>query len=123
MQHSGGFKQSKQTQLFADADTIISVHGVMCDVYQSRLKGVQRSCKARNIRASGVAHTSVAPVQQHAKASRHSSKLNSSPRLRNASHGVTSSDASREGGREAHLHYVARLGRRLPRPAAEGQLG
>lgn len=45
MQHSGGFKRSKQTQLFADADTIISVHRVICDIYQSRLKGVQRSCK------------------------------------------------------------------------------
>ena len=45
MQHSGGFKRSKQTLLFADADTIISVHGVMCDIYQSRLEDVQRSRK------------------------------------------------------------------------------
>ena len=36
-----GFKRSKQTQLFADADTIISVHHVICDVYQSRLKGTK----------------------------------------------------------------------------------
>ena len=45
MQHSGGFKRSKQTQLLEGADTTIFVHRVICDVYQSRLKGVQRSCK------------------------------------------------------------------------------
>jgi hypothetical protein len=76
MQHSGWFKRSKQTQLFADADTIISVHRVFCDVYQSRLMGVQRSCKLAtyerpvicpHVRGTGPAACKIESAQQQVK--------------------------------------------------------
>jgi Metal-sensitive transcriptional repressor len=47
MQHSGGFKGSKQTQLFSNADTITSVHHAG---QRQASCGVDPEAKAANIR-------------------------------------------------------------------------